>query len=134
MLYSFVFLSCIDFFSMAHNNFKENFILEFPKNMIKPLPLQKRSYQISPVHLSICLPLHSSVAQFSQDLLLIYIIFCMGIFCHVYQTVANPDFGKLYLLSRWWVKKTNLDQKQKNWHFNEGNITFCALNDASLAT
>ena len=32
-----------------------NFILEFPKNMTKPPSLQKGSYKISPVHLSICL-------------------------------------------------------------------------------
>ena len=29
-----------------------------------------------------------------------------------------------------WVNKTNLEQKQNSWHFNENNITFCALNDA----
>ena len=29
-----------------------------------------------------------------------------------------------------WVIETNLDQKQNIWHFNEGSITFCALNDA----
>ena len=29
-----------------------------------------------------------------------------------------------------WVNETNLDPKQNIWHFNEGNITFCALNDA----
>ena len=29
-----------------------------------------------------------------------------------------------------WVNKTNFDQKQIIWPFNEGNITFCALNDA----
>ena len=28
------------------------------------------------------------------------------------------------------VNKTNLDQKQNIWHFNEANISFCALNDA----
>ena len=28
------------------------------------------------------------------------------------------------------VSETNLDQKWDIWHFNEGNITFCALNDA----
>ena len=28
-----------------------------------------------------------------------------------------------------WVNKTNLDQKQKIWHFNQRNITFCVLND-----
>ena len=32
----------------------ENFILEFPKNMIKFASLLKRSYKISPVCLSIC--------------------------------------------------------------------------------
>ena len=29
-----------------------------------------------------------------------------------------------------WVNKTNVDQKGNIWHFNEGNITFCALSDA----
>ena len=28
-----------------------------------------------------------------------------------------------------WVNERNLDPKQNIWHFNEGNITFCALND-----
>ena len=28
------------------------------------------------------------------------------------------------------VNKTNLDQKQNILHFNEGDITFCALSDA----
>ena len=39
------------------------------ENMIKPLSLQKGSYKISPVHLSICLSVHPSVMHFSQDLL-----------------------------------------------------------------
>ena len=29
-----------------------------------------------------------------------------------------------------WVNETNLDQKRNFWRFSEGNITFCALNDA----
>ena len=29
-----------------------------------------------------------------------------------------------------WVDETNLDQKRNMWHFNEGNIAFCAVNDA----
>ena len=29
-----------------------------------------------------------------------------------------------------WVNEINLNQKWNIWHFNEGGITFCALNDA----
>ena len=29
-----------------------------------------------------------------------------------------------------WVDETNLDQMRNMWHFNEGNIAFCAVNDA----
>ena len=46
-----------------------NFIIEFPKSMIKPPCLWNGSYKISPVHLSTCLSIHLSVTHFSQDLL-----------------------------------------------------------------
>ena len=83
-LYSFLVLIPSIWLTVKPNNFKENIILEFLKNMFKPPSLQKRSYEVTPAHLSICLPLHPSVTYFSQDLLLIYIIFCMGIFCHIF--------------------------------------------------
>ena len=44
-----------------------NFIIEFPKSMIKPPCLWNGSYKISPVHLSTCLSIRLSVTHFSQD-------------------------------------------------------------------
>ena len=89
-------------------------------HMVEPLSLQKGSYKNGPVHLSIYLSVYASVLHFSQDLL-------CGFFWFV-------NFLKLLKSSKAWFWKidfiwTNLDQKQDIWHFNQGNITFCALAD-----
>ena len=90
-LYFFLVLILSIWLTIKPNNFKESFLLEFLKNIIKPPSLQKKSYEITPVHLSICLPPDRSVTHFSQDLLLIYIIFCMRIFCHVQFAIIHTS-------------------------------------------
>ena len=54
--------------------------------MIKPRSLRNGSYKISPVRLSICVSVHWSEMEFSQDLPTkwIFLIFWMMIFCHIY--------------------------------------------------
>ena len=61
MLIVFLFLALIlsVWLTIKPNNLRK--LLEFPKNMIEPPCLQKGSYKISPVHLSICLSVRPSV-------------------------------------------------------------------------
>ena len=121
--------SCTDSFHTAHNQAnQENFILEFPKNTIKPPSSRKGSYKISHDRPSICLSLRPSVTHFSQDLLGIFSYF----FAWGYFAIST---NKKWL--RWisencicclgnWVNETNLDQKWNICHFNEGGpIFFC---------
>ena len=98
------------FFLVKPNNFKENFILKFPKNMIKPPSLWKRSYEITPVHLSAS----PCVMHFSQDLLCGFSYF----FAWWYFAIYNKKW-QIQILENCiccldkWVNKPNLDQKQK---------------------
>ena len=65
----------------------ENFFLKFLKSMIKHRSLQKGSYKISSVHLSICLSVCLSVTHFFQNQLSgwwMFLIFCTRIFCHIH--------------------------------------------------
>ena len=106
----------IAYFHMAHNQakwFNKNFILKFPKNMIKPPSLQKGSYKISSGHLSICLSVWlTDCDTFSSGSIeWIFLIFCLRIFCHICQKVAKTDFGKLYLFSRYLGKQHKFGQK-----------------------
>ena len=122
--------SCIDSFHMAHNkpnNFKENFILDFSKNVMKHPSLRRDSIKsvlfISPsVCLSACLPVCD--AFFSGSTQWIFLIFWMRIFCHIYKKWQIQILENYICCLSNRVKKTNLDQKQKIWHFNKGGIIF----------
>ena len=73
---------------------KKILFLNFRKTWSKPPSLQKRSYEVTPVHLSVCLPLRPSVMYFSQDLLLIY-NFCKGIFLPSVLKSGKSRFWKI---------------------------------------
>ena len=53
----------------------------------------------------------------------------MRIFSHILKS-DTAILRKIVCCLDNWVKETNLNQKWNIWHFNEGNITFFALNYA----
>ena len=126
--------SCINSFHMAHNkpnNFKENFILEFSEKHDQTSSLWKGSHKNSPIHLSIY-----SSARLWCIFLRIYSVEFLYFFAWGYFAIYTKK-GQIQILENSiccldnWVNKTNLDQKQKMWHFNKDNIIFCQLNETS---
>ena len=89
IVFFFLVMILIIWLIMKPNSFKENFILTFLKNMIKPPFLRKGSCKISPIHpfcLSVCM---WHIFHYSVDFLN---FFCMRVFCHAYYKVTYPDF------------------------------------------
>ena len=114
MLIVFLFLALVlsIWLTIKPNNLRK-FFLEFWKNMIKPPFLQKGSYKISPVHLSICLSvslLHIFLKIYPVDNLdFLDEDFLPYIFCQILENF-NCCLDN-------WVNKTNLDQKRNIWHY-----------------
>ena len=118
---------------LKRNNFKENFILESSKNMIKSPSLWQGSIKSFPfICSSTCLFVRLwciFLSIYTVDFLFSFFI-AWGYFAIYTKKVLIQILENCICYLDNWLNKTNLDQKQKMLHFYESSITFCALNGA----
>ena len=88
------------------------------------------SYKISLVHLSTCLYLLLSVTFLSGSTVDFFQLFVWGYFAIYTKNWQSDNLENCVCCLDNWANEANLDPKQNTWHFNDGNITFCALSDA----
>ena len=124
---------CIDSFhysSQSSQQFKKILFSNFRKHTIKPPSVCKGFYKISPVSLSICLPVRLW-RIFLRNYQVDFLNFLHeDILPYVLKKRQSDKLENCICCVDNWINQTSLDQRRNILHFNEDTITFCALNNA----
>ena len=119
----FIPFSCIDYFQILFLNFQKTWL---NLQLCGRGPIKSVRFICPSVCLSVCL-----WCIFFRNFSLDFSHFFTWVFFAIYtKNWQSNNLENCVCCLDDWVNERNLDPKWNIWHFNEGNITFCTLNDA----